>query len=260
MAIKDFYDGYANGKKDYLDELRTFTLNLYKRRSTPKSQYFLDKTPRYHLICDEIINMFPDGKFILLWRNPLAVASSILQHWCKGKWKIGRYNIDLFGGITNLLNTSSSNNSIIHTIKYEDLVQNPQIEINNICDYISIDYNDQMVNSFYDTDLLGRMGDKTGLNIYRNKVSKDSLNSWKNTYSNPYRRNWAINYLTWIGQENLRTMGYDYFQLKSDVKTNKKASIKSICLDILYTIYYKSNIFLSPLKAHNNQNHRYLFM
>ncbi len=61
--------------------------------------YFLDKTPRYYLIIPEIAQIFPDAKFIFLFRNPLQVISSVMKTWCKGTLNgLHRYNNDLING------------------------------------------------------------------------------------------------------------------------------------------------------------------
>ena len=250
-AIEDFYDGFPNGKKDYIDELREFILNLYKKSADSKSQYFLDKTPRYHLICDEIINLFPDGKFIFLWRNPLAVVSSIIQSWCNGKWRIVIYNIDLYKGIEKLLKTFIANKSQFLAVKYENLVQKPSIELNRICDYLALDYNDEMIRSFKSTSLVGRMVEQTGSKKY-NALSTASLDIWKSTFINPYRLYWAKRYLEWIGKERLEIMGYDYLDLKADLLKDKTFSTKYLFSDLIRKIFHNSLILMSPLRVHYN--------
>ena len=87
-AFSDFCEELPNGRKDYFDELSVFALRLYSKACQCESEYFLDKTPRYHLIVEEIIKMFPNGKFIFLWRNPLSIVASMMKSWAGGKWKL----------------------------------------------------------------------------------------------------------------------------------------------------------------------------
>ena len=65
-AIQDFCNELPNGVEDYLAELRTFVLRLYARATNNKAKYFLDKTPKYSLVVNDIIHIFPDAKFIFL--------------------------------------------------------------------------------------------------------------------------------------------------------------------------------------------------
>ena len=86
-AIDDFFGSLAGGREAYLEEVRTFALPVLERRIG--RAYFLDKTPRYHLVVDEIKELFPDGRFIFLWRQPLAVAASIIESFGRragGTW------------------------------------------------------------------------------------------------------------------------------------------------------------------------------
>lgn len=258
-AIEDFYQGFPNGRGDYENELRRFILNLYKKHSHADSLYFLDKTPRYSLICDEIINLFPDGKFIFLWRNPLAVVSSILHRWSKDKWKIANYYIDLYEGIDNMLNAFTTNSSRAHAVRYEKLVQNPAVEVRKLCDYLELEYSDQMIQTFYNTPLVGRMTEHTGSKLYKNTLKKDSLDTWKGTFKNPYRQYWAKKYLKWIGRKRLETMGYDYDELKGGLSKDKKFSMKHFLSDLIYTLCIKYRILLSPLKVHQKRHIKYLF-
>lgn len=83
-AVGDFFDGFPNGKDDYLKEVNCFTKKLYQKYINNEEKYFVDKTPRYSLIVDEIITTFPEAKVIFLWRNPLAIISSIIDTWGGG--------------------------------------------------------------------------------------------------------------------------------------------------------------------------------
>ena len=106
-AIKDFCREMPNGKADYLAEMRSYVLRLYETAAGGPYQYFLDKTPRYHLVADKIFELFPDAKYIFLWRNPLAVVASIAQSFSGAKWSLHRNKVDLFTGLENLVSAYS---------------------------------------------------------------------------------------------------------------------------------------------------------
>ncbi len=95
-AIADFGDSLPGGRADYLDEVRRSTLALYEL-AAGDAGWFLDKTPRYHLVVDEIMALFPDARFVFLWRNPLAVAASMIDSFGRGHWNLDRYEVDLHG-------------------------------------------------------------------------------------------------------------------------------------------------------------------
>ncbi|MEL7834098.1 sulfotransferase [Fodinibius sp. Rm-B-1B1-1] len=204
----------ADNKASYQRLLRQFVLNNYKLASNNNAIYFLDKTPRYSLICDQIIEMFPHGKFIFLWRNPLAVISSMIESWGKGRWNVYKYYIDLFDGLNNLINTCSDNEHQIFQIKYEDLVSNPEIHIKEILQYLNLEYTSNLLSEFNDIDFTGRMGDQTGTDKY-SEISVDSIEKWRRTYNTHVRKKWAYKYLDNIGEKNLNKIGYSISELKN---------------------------------------------
>ena len=220
QAVRDLYESLPNKQQDFTREIRRFALNIYSKASKDGACFFIDKTPRYHLIIDEIADAFPDAKFIFLWRNPLAVASSINKTWAKGKWKLYAYKVDLYTGLDNLVLAKKKyiNRSI--SIRYEDLVTKPEDSIKSVCKYIDIDYDESLISHFTDTKLSGCLGDPTGSKKYQ-EVSGGSLNSWALDFSNPVRKKWATGYLRWIGSERMSVMGYDYDKTLSDLRIRR---------------------------------------
>ncbi len=93
-AIADFSDSLPGGRDDYLAEVRRSVTALYEQ-AAGEAAWFLDKTPRYHLVVDEIMALFPDARFVFLWRNPLAVAASMIESFGRGHWNLDRYDVDL---------------------------------------------------------------------------------------------------------------------------------------------------------------------
>src|SRR5689334_9524712 len=56
MALKDFFLELPNGRQDFLSAIGSAMRELYwKATEAKEARYFLDKTPRYALIADEII-------------------------------------------------------------------------------------------------------------------------------------------------------------------------------------------------------------
>ena len=218
-AIQDLYNQFPNGVDDYLYELSNFVLRLYAKAAYEKEyKYFLDKTPRYHLVVDEIIRMFPDGKFIFLWRNPLAIIASIIESFGKGKWFIYRYNVDLFRGAENLTKAFQNYSNQVHSLRYEDILINPELELVRLFKYLEIDPQFERLSEFHQIKFSGRFGDATGVKNYQT-ISIDPLDKWKRILTNPVRRRWCRNYLEWLGDERLTLMGYDKNGLNSELNT-----------------------------------------
>ena len=104
-AFKSFINDLPKGEETYIKELRKMYLNLYsKYLYKNKYDYFLDKTPRYYLIIDELLKIFPSAKYIILIRNPLAVLGSIINTWTQEDWlSLNRYKHDLYDAINTTL-------------------------------------------------------------------------------------------------------------------------------------------------------------
>lgn len=218
-AIEDFCDVLPAGREDYLAEIREFALRLYGKASPDGTRYFLDKTPRYHLISEEIIAAFPEARFVVLWRNPLAVVASIIETWSGGRWNLYRFKVDLFEGIESLVRTCERHGDNIHAVRYEDLVANPRETWEGVFRYLGLPFDPSATEQFSGVKLSGRMGDVTGTGKY-SKVSGGSLEGWKRTLNNPFRKAWCRRYLRWIGRGRLSLMGYDLDALLADLDSS----------------------------------------
>ncbi|NNE18880.1 MAG: sulfotransferase [Myxococcales bacterium] len=86
-ATKAFIQELPGGEQDYLDALRAYTDTLYGRMlSTSESSYFLDKTPANALVLPFLQRLYPDAKYVVLTRHPLAVFSSYANSFFDGDW------------------------------------------------------------------------------------------------------------------------------------------------------------------------------
>ncbi|MGI0500043.1 sulfotransferase family protein [Limnospira platensis CENA597] len=238
QAVADFYGEFPRGKTDYLAEIRKLVLNLYTKLCQDNEQYFLDKTPRYHLIVKEVIQLFPDGKFIFLWRNPLSVAASIIQTFGLGYWNLRDYRIDLFDGLNNLIEASKMYDDRVLFVRYEDIIENPRRELSQVFAYLDLPFNPQIVSQFVRVDLKGNFGDPTGVKQYQS-ISKEPTEKWKQILNNPIRKGWSRRYLNWLGEERLSVMGYNLAQLMAELEESSgsmdkmPSDLKKIVLDSL---------------------------
>jgi len=215
LAVDDLIAELPCHKDDYYRAIRGFALNLYSKLCRNNEKYFLDKTPRYHLVSQDIVNAFPDGKFFILWRNPLAIAASIIETWGHGKWSIYRFRIDLYDGLEALCSTLENSRECLSVFNYEGLIDGDE-EWARLFSDIGIEYDPDVLAGFTKTRLEGAMGDPTGTVDYK-QISSAPLAKWKETMANPLRKRWCKKYLEWIGGERLVLMGYDYDELRREV-------------------------------------------
>lgn len=215
-AIEDFCEALPGGRQDYVEELREFALRLYEKATPNGERYFLDKTPRYHLICREVVEAFPDGKHVFLWRNPLAVVASIIETWGAGRWNIYRHKVDLYDGVEGLVAAYQRHDGSAHAVRYEDLLTDPTPNWEGIFRYLDLSFDASILETFGGVALGGKKGDPTGTRRYRG-ISLEPLERWRTVLANPLRKAWCRRYLRWLGRERMATMGYDLDALLGDL-------------------------------------------
>jgi Sulfotransferase family len=213
-AIEDFCRELPDEDEDYYAELRRFVLRLYEKAAGPEARYFLDKSPPYCLIAEEIIRLFPEAKFVFLWRNPLSIVSSMIQTW--EQWHPTMFRSDLFIGLPRLVAAYSAHTAHSHAIRYEDLISGSEGPWRSLMDYLEITFDPEALTRFTQVELNGRMGDPTGVSRY-SALSSEPQEKWRQTLANPLRKEWCRRYLRFLGNDRLATMGYDGKQIIGDL-------------------------------------------
>lgn len=237
QAIGDFIKELPNGADEYNGAIRDFALRLYNSAAShkPSARYFLDKTPRYHLLANEIVELFPEGRFIFLWRNPIAVAASIIETFGRGKWQLYDYKVDLFDGLSSLVECFERHADKVLSVRFEDLVTNPEKEGERILRYLSLPENSFSIDQFNSVRLKGTMGDPTGTVRY-SRISTEPTSKWAGTLRNPLRKWWTARYLRWIGEKRLARMGYDTHLLQQEL-SRTPFSIENLVSDTFRVLY-----------------------
>lgn len=215
-AINAFFDESGISDEFYHAALNGFLKSMYgKSLANSGKRFFLDKTPRYYEIASDLIKVFPNAKFIVLLRHPLAVLNSILETWVKDDVdKLYYYPRDLFVAPLNLIDFVSEHKDNVCMVKYEDLVSSPETEIRKICDYLGVDYLEGIIN--YNSGVKWFYGDKN----FKEKGAPDdkSIDLWKSQLANQRHANFSYYYLRELGQETFNSLGYDFNSAMSSVK------------------------------------------
>jgi len=219
LGIRHFYEDLPQGRQDYMNALRQFALHLYGKASPDEERYFLDKSPNYALIAEEIIELFPEAKIIFLWRNPLGVISSLMKSWRGGKWNLYYYDRHLYEGLPNLIRVCQTDATRSIMVQYEALVRDPEATMKEIFAYLNLAYESEILASYRGVPLRPGTGDPFGMGLYQS-VSEASLHKWQVTLANPLRKNWCRRYLHWLGESNLAVMGYRLDELLEALDEN----------------------------------------
>jgi len=244
-ALHDFFIELPNGKKDYFTAVRLAVSYMYEQAMVEKSTtYFLDKTPRYSLVAQDVIQTFPNGKFIFLWRNPLAIAASIIETWGAGKWNLFYYYIDLYASMEHMLVAYQENKNKNLSINYELFLSNPHKELTRIGEYLGLHFDGAELDAFAGVNFFGRMGDQTGTKEFA-ALSNKPIEKWKESLANPWRKWWCRRYIKWLGDERLGIMGYNSETLIQEVNA-LPFSLKYFVSDITRAFFGMIYCWLSP--------------
>lgn len=228
QAIEDFCATLPNGAEDYREEVRDCVLRLYEKSTAEKCRYFVDKTPTYCFVTNEIMSLFPEGKFVFLWRNPLSVISSIIETW--QPWHPTLFREELFNGLPRLVEAYAENRERAHAVRFEDLVDGDESPWRELMAYLEIEFEPDALRRFSEMELNGRMGDPTGRSRYKS-LSSEPKHKWRATLANPLRKEWCRRYLRFLGQERLSVMGYDLHELTSALDA-EPTTVRSLGPDI----------------------------
>ena len=115
--------------------------------------YFCDDTPKHLYYLHTIFDFFHEAKVIGCVRDPRDFLCSYKNYWRKSE-DSARVKALFHPVVTSLLWSSSSNLLLKHSngsyhdrillIQYEKLVEKPQIEVRRICDFLGVDYSDEL--------------------------------------------------------------------------------------------------------------------
>jgi hypothetical protein len=204
-ALRDFWATLPGGRDEYLAAVRELALTLYRSAGGEGRRYFLDKTPRYHAVARDVIDLFDDAKIVFLWRHPLAVMSSLLDTYRLGRFEPYNFAFDLFDGVENLTAAARHAGVRAHQVRYEDLVAGGDSEWRKLFEYLELEFDPGLLTSFPSTQLHGRYGDQR----HSQGIDGGSLEGWRAHASSRVGNAWCRRYVRWIGQERLAAMGYD---------------------------------------------------
>lgn len=220
-SLSDFLNQIDNGPTEYREKMRQMYGSLYERILEPTGKkYFLDKTPRYYLIVKELRELFPESKIIILFRNPLAVAASMIKVK-NGDWFLLSNNkVDILSAPDYLLQGIEQLGSAVFSLKYEDVLADPDTEIKKLCDYIGVKFDKKIIEYSNSGLPKWRYGDQE--TVYK-KTKPDIFHADKWIQYLGNHQFWRImrDYLDYLGEDRINKMGYSFGELDSLLTRNK---------------------------------------
>jgi len=177
-----------------------------------EERYFVEKTPRNLLLMPDLMEWFPNAKFIILTRHPLAIVSSLCKTWGRNgnRWNIWDHYIDLFDSLENLCETLRLGSDRCFTIRYEDFCENPKPTLTNLFGFLDLSPDFSAVENLIDFQVEGIVGDQTSVNQPKIEPSQIDMSVFCNTL----RKSWATKYIEQLGREALDLLGYDIDEVR----------------------------------------------
>jgi hypothetical protein len=208
QATQDFAAELPGGRAEYLAALGDVARRLYGKASKDGATIFLDKTPHYHFIVGELLEMFPEARFVFLWRNPLAVAASLLRTFRRGRFEPALFEGALFVGVENLVAGLAAAGERGISVRYEDLVTGDAAGWRLVMAHLGLSFDEGQIERFGEVELRGRYGDP-GTESREGVLRADPTATWVSFYAGTVRQRWARRYLAFIGADGLAAMGYE---------------------------------------------------
>ena len=226
-ALLEFLKESGVGIDFYKEQISSLLRALYDQAIKHQGKrYFLDKTPRYYTIIDELYELFPSAKFIILFRNPLAILSSVINTWVKDDYSLLVNNFDdLMTAPHKLVKFLNEHQKECIKVQYEELVADPETIMKDICLFLGIQYSENMLEYGGRLNTEWKFGDQVGIRT-STRPNSEAVDKWKDGFKQPQDKLLAFSYIESLGEQLITNMGYDYNRVKSSTSLPSSDSIK----------------------------------
>jgi len=147
QGLRSFVSLLPGGEADWLAGLRRATDYFYECALAPSGRsLFLDKTPAYALVLDFLAKLYPDARYVVLTRHPMAVWSSYVDSFFDGDAQAAYARNPILEryvpAIARFLRERRV--PIVH-VRYEALVKDPESGLREICAFLGVAYEPGMI-------------------------------------------------------------------------------------------------------------------
>lgn len=210
-AQKLFVDMLPNKEQDYWNACRAYCDTLYGRYLEGGAKSIcLDKTPAYALVLPFIAKVFPDAKYVVLTRHPLALFSSYANSFFDGDYAQALSHNPILHRYIPAMAAFLRQNETSHIhVRYEDLVQDPETWMRRVYDYIGVPFEAGTI----DYGKSGQnhqkgLGDPIGVQQH-SRPTTASLQKWvEELAADPEKRSMMERMLQELDPEDLACCGY----------------------------------------------------
>ncbi len=147
LGVRELVDQLPGGEGDYLAALRAYSDALYAQllAATPADR-LVDKTPAYALVLDFVAKLYPEARYLVLTRHPMAVWSSVVDSFFDGDHELAhRHNPIIERYVPAIARFLRERPVPLQHIRYEELVAEPERHMRAACDFLGVDFEAGMV-------------------------------------------------------------------------------------------------------------------
>jgi len=175
------YRNYFEKRQYPIRSLKELVNSLYSDITESKhKQIFIEQTPWYGQRIDILNELFPDAKYIHMVRDGRDVAIS----FARTPWWHDDIGENLERWHTEVRKIIDSSNKILNKnqmlqIRYEDFVEQPEVELRRICEHLGVNFEYAMLDTttYIDYGLYSKSNAR--------KISSAALNEWRESKSAP---------------------------------------------------------------------------
>lgn len=227
-ALRDFLGTCQIDETAYYGMLGEAYGKLYEQAlNRAGKRFFLDKTPRYYLIIQELVKTFPNARFVILLRNPLAVLCSLCSSYVKGNWAgIAEFKPDILAAPKLLLEGIETLGERAIVIRYESILADPEQQIRQLCGRLGLTYHDEMIVYGSGSSAQWRLGDKKQVDA-TDRPNRDNADAWIGQLRDPQLWRLCSDYLEMLGPETLAALGYSYDELRTTLAAHTPHGVRN---------------------------------
>jgi hypothetical protein len=211
QAVREIVADLPRGEDDYLDALRAYTDAIYGKllALAPGKRLFLDKTPAYALVLPFLTRLYPQARYVVLTRHPLAVLSSYVESFFDGDWQVATdHNPILARYVPALAGFLRDRPVPLVHVRYEELVKDPETQFRRVCDHLGIPFEATAIAYGESGESFKGLGDPTGVARHTRPVTT-SVSKWAaEIASKPDVLALVTNLLDQLDPADLDTLGY----------------------------------------------------
>lgn len=211
QAVHEFVEDLPRGEEDYLDALRAYADTMYGRMldASGGAQFFLDKTPAYALVLPFLTKLYPNAKYVVLTRHPLAILTSYVNSFFDGEWEVAlNHNPILERYVPALAKMAREKPVPLVHLRYETFVEDPEKGFREICAYLGVEFEASAIDYQASGESFEGLGDPTGVHQHDRPVTS-SVASWAGEIAaNPETLALVRNLVDSLDPVDLDTLGY----------------------------------------------------